>query len=208
LVGNALFLYPFSDTRWIIGVCWTLSVEFQFYIIIGLLFNILFKQKNALWFVSLFITMMALPLIPNFPPHTFFSYSPLFALGGTALLYKKNCVSIVGFGLLLILFFGLSCLMMPLAASTFGLGTTLIIALVKVRHRFFSFFGKISFSLYLIHVLVGSIAEFMLAKLLPEKTALQQCLGILLLTLLALMAAYAYYMLVEKPTLRLGKKIH
>jgi len=208
LVGNVLFLYPFDDTRWIIGVCWTLSVEFQFYIIIGLLFNFLFKQQNALWFVGLFVSMVALPFIPNFPPHTFFSYSPLFALGGAALLYKKKCISTKYFWLIIALFFGLSYLLMPLIASIFGLGTTLIIALVKVRHGFFSFFGKISFSLYLTHVLVGSIAEFILTKLLPEKTALQQCFGIFLLIILALTTACVYYLLVEKPILRVGKKIH
>lgn len=207
LLGNLFFLYKYADSRWIIGVFWTLAVEFQFYIVIGLLFNYLFKTKNIVWFVLLFTGMALFNYIPHFPTYTFFHYSPLFALGGITLLYYKNQISLLSFLLISSWFFGLGFLMMPFVANIFGLATAMLIAFVRVRHSVFSFFGKISFSLYLTHVVVGSTSEFLLAKFFPPHTQPQHIFGIFLITIISCLFAYGYFYVVEKPTLRLIKLV-
>lgn len=205
ILGNIFFVYKFADTRWINGVFWTLSIEFQFYIVIGLLFTLLFKAKNIIWFVVLFTAMALFNYLPYFPKSTFFYYSPLFALGGTALLYYKKQLTLLPFLLLLAFYFGLSCLLMPFAASMFGLVTALVIVFVRVKHIIFSFFGKISFSLYLTHVVVGSTFEFIWVKIFPLHTDLQHIIGITLTTIVSCVVSYGYYIWVEKPTMGLAK---
>lgn len=42
LLHNLLLTVSFTDYNWIVGACWTLAVEWQFYILTGLLFTVLF----------------------------------------------------------------------------------------------------------------------------------------------------------------------
>jgi peptidoglycan/LPS O-acetylase OafA/YrhL len=52
LVSNVLFIVPFTSYQWIVGIFWTLAIEFQFYLFIGLLFNMLFERQHIAWFVG------------------------------------------------------------------------------------------------------------------------------------------------------------
>ena len=45
LIGNFTFITPYINTTWFNPVFWTLTIEFQFYIIIGLLLPIIMTQK-------------------------------------------------------------------------------------------------------------------------------------------------------------------
>ena len=39
LFHNMTFTVPFTQYKWVVGIFWTLAIEFQFYIFIGLCFN-------------------------------------------------------------------------------------------------------------------------------------------------------------------------
>ena len=209
IIRNFLFLYDsispnWINPNWINGVFWTLALEFQFYVVIGLLFNVLFNNRLIVT-IAVFAAMSAMWFLPwhaNYP-----YYNSLFALGGITLLYYKRRIELVSFLASLAIFFLITYFIADFQQATFGLGTALVIAFVKMRSSFFSFFGKISFSLYLTHVLVGSTTEFLLAKVFRPTTELGQILGILIITAVACAAAYIYYLTVEQPALRLIKKL-
>ena len=204
LIRNFLFLYDGISPNWINGVFWTLALEFQFYIVIGLLFNALFNSRVMVG-IAVFAVMSAMWFLPWHTSYPY--YNSLFALGGVTLLYYKRRIELLPFLVSLALFFVITCLIADFQQASFGLGTALVIAFVKMRSSFFSFFGKISFSLYLTHVLVGSTTEFLLAKVFRPTTELGQILGILIITAVACAAAYIYYLTVEQPALRLIKKL-
>ena len=42
IIHNMLFTVPFTQYKWVVGIFWTLAIEFQFYIFIGLFFRVLF----------------------------------------------------------------------------------------------------------------------------------------------------------------------
>jgi len=205
---NLLFLYTDSgDLRWINSVNWTLAIEFQFYILIGILFKPMFKNNGFGLFALVFVLLTIPNLIPGFPPYLYFHYNALFAMGGTALLYYKKRISDIPFALAIALFFILTWATVGLLAASFGVSTAGIIVFSKIKHRLFSFFGKISFSLYLTHIMVGAVTEFLLAKVFPPQTAAQHVIGILFIIAIACGAAYLFYWLVEKPTLLLVKQL-
>lgn len=205
---NLLFLYTDSgDSRWINSVNWTLAIEFQFYILIGILFKPMFKNNGFGLFVLVFILLSLPNFIPGFPPYLYFHYNALFAMGGTALLYYKKRVSDIPFALAIALFFVLTWVTVGLLAASFGVITVGVIVFFKTKNRLFNFFGKISFSLYLTHIMVGAVTEFLLAKVFPPQTDTQHVVGILFIAAIACGAASLFYWLIEKPTLQLVKQL-
>lgn len=92
----------------------------------------------------------------------------------------------------------------PLAAVA-GLVTVLAIAFVKVKHPATTFFGRISYSLYLTQFLVGSMAEFVLSHVYRSVSNLENMLAVVLYLILACIGAQVFYLLVEKPFLKWSK---
>jgi peptidoglycan/LPS O-acetylase OafA/YrhL len=91
--------------------------------------------------------------------------------------------------------------------SMIALGIVMILILVyasSVFHRMFSFgpfvwLGKISYSLYLIHLPVIMLSGIYLSNILPLKISL------LIVPILSLPVAYLTWRFVEKPSMQLGR---
>ncbi|RZK41488.1 MAG: acyltransferase, partial [Hymenobacter sp.] len=75
LVHNILFTVPFSEYKWVIGIFWTLAIEFQFYIFIGLLFNVLFERKSIGYFIVVFLGIGLVQYLPFKSIENFFHFS-------------------------------------------------------------------------------------------------------------------------------------
>ncbi|QKG51634.1 acyltransferase family protein [Hymenobacter sp. BRD67] len=204
VVHNLLFTIPFTNYKWISGIFWTLAIEFQFYLFIGLLFNFLFGRKVG-WFVVLYVLMGLLQFVPVLAAAGFFHYSTLFALGGVALLWQQQApkwLYVAG----LAVFGGLALWQLGLYAALIGVGTAVAINTIKVSIPGFSFLGKISYSLYLLHGLIGTTAEFALVKLLPPTSDARKLLLTAVCLSLAIAGAYVFYLVVEKPFMRLASQ--
>ncbi|RZK34792.1 MAG: acyltransferase, partial [Hymenobacter sp.] len=205
VIRNFSFSYSWMSPGWINPVFWTLAIEFQFYIIIGLLYNLLFEKKNVLAFVAFFIILTSLYLIGGFVKFSISGYSPMFAMGGAALLFKKELISVKKYFIILILFSAIMTNNFGYLSAIFGLSTSLIIAFVKIRHSIFSFFGKISYSLYLMHLLIGGTTEFLLSKVYHPHTEIGNLAAISFCIAVALLLSYGYYKVVEVPFMKIGR---
>lgn len=208
LLHNMLFTVPFTQYKWINGIFWTLAIEFQFYLFIGLLFGVLFEQSVG-WFVGLYVLVAAISFLPGTEPMAFLHYSSLFALGGLALLWQQRRIS-QGLYLAGLLGFGaLTCWQLEIYSALVGVGTAVGIDLLRVRIPGLSFLGRMSYSLYLVHGLIGTTAEFVLIRLLPPTTDARKLLLTLVCLGLAIGGAYLFYRLVEHPFMKLAapKKI-
>lgn len=86
-----------------------------------------------------------------------------------------------------------------------GLGTALAIAFVRVRGRGFTFFGNISYSLYLLHVPVGGRVINLSLRLTDSPAGKVAALAVALS--LSVAASYAFYRLIEKPAQRWSSAI-
>jgi peptidoglycan/LPS O-acetylase OafA/YrhL len=203
LAHNLLFTIPFTHYHWINGIFWTLAIEFQFYLFIGLLFNVLF-DRPVVWFVVVYLLAAAASFVPHTQALGFLHYSPLFALGGLALLWQQGRLSNVAYGLGLLAFGVLTGWQLSTYAALVGVGTALAIHSLKVAIPGLSFLGKISYSFYLMHGLIGTTAEFLLIKLLPPTSDARKLLLTACALLLAIGGSYVFYLLVEKPFMRLA----
>ena len=203
VISNLLFIVPFTKYGWINGIFWTLAIEFQFYLFIGILFNALFNKPVA-WFVFIYLLIAAFSFVPYTESVSFLRYSSLFAVGGVALLWHQQRITLWGYIAGLVLFGGITVWQLDVYAAVVGVGTAVAINAVNFRIPFISSLGKISYSLYLMHGLVGTTAEFILIKLLPPTTDARKMLLTAICVVLAIAGSYIFHLLVEKPFMRLG----
>lgn len=203
LLRHLGYVNNLTPDKYISPVYWTLGIEFQFYILIGLTFPYLNK---SVW--SLFILTCATFLIfVNLPGVHLFSNIVYFVLGIVIYLYKKLALNSV-------LSYFLIAYCLALIAYRFGfppfmvcLMTTIIILFVHSSLPMIDFFSKISFSLYLTHDIIGSNLSIWLQNHLPMQGFLLKATSFTFGLSAAIGFAYLFYLAIEKPCLHWSKKI-
>jgi hypothetical protein len=83
--------------------------------------------------------------------------------------------------------------------------TAIIILLIEFKSHITDFFGKISYSLYLIHIPIGSRLLNLLGRYVNEPY--QVWLAIIFALSCTIFSAWLFYRLIEKPFQLMSKKI-
>ena len=205
IVNNIFYTVPYTSDSWLNGVLWTLAVEFQFYFILGILFMLL--KKRWLYFLIFAIICNIINFLHLIPVVQFFEYSLLFILGLLVWLKYDYLISNkVFFSLLIINLVGIY-IQYYYVVCIVSCVTIVFIFFVKVKSRFFAFLGKISYSLYLLHTLVGTTIEAFWVKLLPLETLFQKYMLLLAAVLGAIVASYVYYISIEMIFIKLSGRL-
>jgi peptidoglycan/LPS O-acetylase OafA/YrhL len=200
--GDALFhlgyLNSFVGRPWLSPVYWTLAIEFQFYLLLGLLYPVFSNSNNftrgiiIVVFLSLALWLRDLGLI--------FCHGPLFLMGIFSFLCYQRKLKAVPFFLLLAVCYAIGWSSFSPKAITFGLCTVPAIFLLNVSNRFLLFLGQISYSLYLLHVPIGSRVTNLTEALTTDVTL--RLMGIALAFGASIVASALFYRFVEEPAIR------
>lgn len=147
------YINTFFGYEWVNAVFWTLAIEFQYYLAVGLLFPVVAHRSLAVRVALGLVLGVLAVLLPE--KRFLFSWLFLFMLGMLAFHWHAKLIGryalIVG---LVVLGAGCVVTLGSLRASV-GVMTALVIALVQFKARPLMFLGMISYSLYLIHVPIG-----------------------------------------------------
>jgi exopolysaccharide production protein ExoZ len=201
-IAHILYIVPFTKYPFYNHVFWTLCVEFQFYLLIGILY---FLSNNAPY-KSTFLIIFSLSSLIHFSNSYYlvFNYAAIFSLGiSLVTLYKnsswKNIMLPLLFLILIALKFGMAIFILLLLSSFAIFYFNLII-------KPLSFLGDISYSLYLIHPLTF-IVFIGTAKRLHFDLNHYKLFWLTVEVLVAILSSYFFYLIIEKPSLRLSKHI-
>lgn len=146
--------------------------------------------------------------IPHIPKFTYLTYAPLFALGGATLLWQRERLLGLTYVGCLVLFTVLTAYHINWLTAQTALLTLLAIVLLNKAIPVLSGIGKISYSLYLTHMLVGRTSEFLLVKVITPDSDLHRALIVGLCFVAALTAAALFYRWVERPFYKWANQIN
>ncbi len=204
------YLNGIAGEPWLNGVFWTLSIEFQFYLLIGLVFPLLVCQRAWLRRATMAI-LLGLSLTPS--PRMFLElsrsvsvlqYLPIFAAGLLAFQHFSRRIDTREY-LLWAVVAGFAAGFRDdfLAAVIAGLLMTL--ARYNIG-RIGAFLATISYSLYLTHVPIVRGAVHLGARVLPQNV-LSDLVLVSVASAIAIGFAYAFCRVVEMPSIRWSRRI-
>ena len=203
LVHHFTYTIPFSNYTFFDPVFWSLSIEFQFYILIALLYP-LFVTRNKM--LALVIYMLSLAsCLPVFKNSNFlvFHYSPLFTVG--VLLFLSHAELLPKFHLYLLSFgaFSLCYFHLGLAIMLAGLIGFMFIHFFPFKNKVTGFLGTISYSVYLTHNFFRLFYFVFIAHFAPELTLSLKFLFLVCVVGLTILFASLFYKFIEKPSVQL-----
>jgi peptidoglycan/LPS O-acetylase OafA/YrhL len=196
------YLNAFMGKDWLNQVFWTLAVEFQYYLLIALLFPLVNHKKSVVWMLAL-ICFNALSF--SFDRNYLFNFSIFFTTGIVFFRFFTNKIHWID---------GVICSVAILAFLVFRYSyqeivvvlLTSIVILLPLRPTVFSeFFGNISYSLYLLHLPIG-LRIINLTQRFTTTELLREVM-VLAALIISVGVAYLYYKSVEKPFKMLSAQI-
>lgn len=192
---NVFFGYP-----WLSDVFWTLAIEFQYYLLMGLVFPLLFNQRGPVRRAAV-ASLVGLSFLLPAPAFVFY-FLALFLMGSTVCQFRLGVIG--GAECAVTLMVLLPCALAvtgPLSAGAAAFAV-FVILFVAIRNRVFVFLGSISYSLYLIHSPIGKRSLNVLDRLVAPETQATRLMVAAAAVAISIGAAYVLYRLVERPAQR------
>ena len=192
-----------SGHEWINPAYWTLAIEFQFYLLVSLLFPLVMTIPR--WIAVAVLVALALSGFMLTSTSFVFRHWCLFLMGMTAFFKQAK---IMGSGQILVLLGACIICGIPLLGwpgMIAGIATAAAIVCWKTENRILRFLGSISFSLYLLHGPIGMrVINFSMRT---ERSAALNMFVIIAAALASIGAAYFFWLWVERPAQKWAGRI-
>jgi len=203
LIANLTLSCEFVGERWFLPVFWTLAQEAQYYLLIVFSFPLIVHRRG---FIQIGILLLWIV-----PPYfvgdgvTIFTWSALFSVGILAFLQKEKLIDTRVFWALLLLAILSQQAVRNSTSAGLGLATCLVILyLPEIRTRWLVKLGAISYSLYLLHLIVGGAVQFNLKRL-PAGMQ-HEAVSIAAAIAVSIWVSTVFYKHVERPFHQLARR--
>lgn len=209
IAAHAAYANAIIGYKWINPVFWTLAIEFQYYLFVGLVFPLI-NSRSVVVSVSTLCGVASLGFVGRGNTSLLPHWLPLFAIGMLAFRYKVSAVN-AGVALCqLVVISTVSLYVIGVVQTIVGVATASAILLfgkasLPPYAKPFMAAGTISYSLYLLHFPVG-LRVINVANRLPEHW-LYRYGGVAAALIVSLVAAAVFYRLVERPSQAWSKRL-
>jgi peptidoglycan/LPS O-acetylase OafA/YrhL len=198
------YLIPFfKNYQWLNQVYWTLAVEFQYYLLIALVYVPLTSGHILLRQIFYLASIVSAFLSPDY---LVLYWMPLFLLGILLFLYKIKRISSFEFCMVSLVSVTASLFRYHPGAVIFSIMPIIsILYFSEKKILLLNYLGKFSYSIYLIHPLLGAS----LVNILSHKftSPIEKFVVIMAGVLFTILSSWFTYILVEKPSKRLSSSI-
>lgn len=205
VVLHLFYLVPFvKGAQWYSSIFWTLSIEFQFYILLGLFYPILNRIGPNISVICL-VSVSALCIFMQFTYRgIIISNLYDFVIGYIAFLGFINKITKNRTIIILVLYAVFLMFEVSYITGIIPLLTALFILLYKNNKlpNYISFTGKISYSLYLVHLPISYFFATLMHTFITNNFILYP-----LCLVVSIAFAYLFYRLIEKPSMDLSKNL-
>lgn len=199
------FINFFSDYKWLNNVYWTLAIEFQYYIIMAMMYW-LFTNKLIYRIIGYALCYIMAIVVPDPNNSHFPAYAPLFLFGIIVFLNRKSQISEIEFWLIFLLCTFYNYFFFDYYSAIIGSSVSLVIKYVSdYKVPILNGLGKISYSMYLIHPIIGSSTITLIGKY--AHTTIQQTGVVIIGITVTIVSSYIMYLIIEKPSKSLSSKI-
>lgn len=198
------YLIPFFEGyKWLNPVYWTLAIEFQYYLLIALLFIPL--VKFSLWIrYGIYILILALSIISH--EKFIFFWLPVFFLGILLFLHMTSMILKREYYISTAVFIIFCFFKYPITSVIYAVIPLVCVLFFRERKvPFLDYIGKFSYSLYLVHPILGaSLINILSHKFTTPYAKFAVILSGIIFTLLS---AWITYLLIEKRSKKLSSSI-
>lgn len=153
LASHFFYLNDFLHKPWLNVVYWTLGIELQWYLLLGLVFPLIAHRQWRYQIGGALLVLLGHRLVPN--EHVIFHIVPVFLIGIFVFQYRMGISSLwrmlIGIGLM----FAIMKQPIGMPVASVATATGLLIAFVTLENRLLNWLGAISYSLYLLHLPIG-----------------------------------------------------
>lgn len=195
-VCHFFYLNDFVHRDWLNVVYWTLSIELQWYLLLGLVFPLLADRR---WFVQIagaLLLLLGHRLVPQ--QRVIFHIVPVFLIGVFVFQYKAGLSSMWRMLLSMAAMFAIMKTPIGMPTSIVATATGLLIAFATLENRWCARLGEISYSLYLLHIPIGLTLMSFLSRM-PYSGSYMIAVDLLCLAA-CLYASLLFYRVVEEPS--------
>lgn len=216
-IGYLIPLFP--QYTWISDVYWTLCAEFQFYLFLSVTIFFLVSSEKIKRYVF-YVICLSLPVLTllfadtlGFPRLIPLEKSPfiagwlsLFLLGMIYVSWKTHKINTWEYAIVTLMASIVTITCLGYLPFLFGISTIVVVYFFPhINTKVSRFLGNISYSLYLLHLPIGTpIVDFLSHRLIQPY---QKVIAILLAVGILLVLSYLFYLLVEKPSKELAARI-
>jgi peptidoglycan/LPS O-acetylase OafA/YrhL len=204
LLAHFAYLNDLIHLPWVNVVYWTLAIEFQWYLLLGLMFPLLVAGSKWVRFAGLAGMMAAYFMVGH--DRLIFHSIPIFLVGVFVFQYRIHLIGLREMlGLIAVMVLAM---IGPIGWIVAGVSVTtgMLIAFSTFHSRRMDRVGDVSYSLYLLHLPIGVTLIGCLSHWLPYSGSYMILLDVVGVAASGL-AAWIMYQIIEKPSQEMSSAI-